>query len=273
MIKNEWTLAEINALPTGEHDFFDRKSGRLLADPQFRHDLAKAFSGIANSGGGHIILGVADDGTLDGVPPLKGRTCVREWIEQVIPNLVEPVPTAFRVHRLEATTDYSIPADGVIIVIDIADSHLAPFQSRQNKLYYYRVGGHSLPAPHFYLDAVRKRQVAPVFKTELTGGRLIRAVSTDSNLFVQLIIDLTVKNEGNVTPTHWHIDLRYNDVRVANEGPVRRSGFPAFTLRYLDAHRVHSNPVLPGQSRSVSEIVGLFASASDQPHHSLPVCY
>jgi len=142
MIKNEWTLAEIDAFPAGEHDFFDRKSGRLLADPQFRHDLAKAFSGIANSGGGHIILGVADDGTLDGVLPLKGRTCVREWIEQVIPNLVDPVPTAFRVHRLESTTDYSIPGDGVVIVIDIGDSHLAPFQSRQNKLYYYRVGGH-----------------------------------------------------------------------------------------------------------------------------------
>jgi len=128
-----------------------------------------------------------------------------------------------------------------------------------------------VPAPHFYLDAVRKRKVAPVFTTELTGGRLIRAISTDSDLFVQLIIDLTVTNEGNVTPNHWHIDLRYNDSRIGSDGPVRRSGFPALTLRYLDAHHINNTPVLPGQSRCVSEIVGLFLSTSDHDCDSVPV--
>jgi hypothetical protein len=270
MIKNDWTLGEIAALPAGEHDFFDRKSGRLISDSQFRQDLGKAFSGIANSGGGHILLGVADDGTVDGVPKLRGRTCVREWIEQVIPNVVEPVPTAFRVHRVEATSDCAIPQDGVVVVIDIDDSHLAPFQSRSSKVYYYRVGGHSVPAPHFYLEAIRNRLVAPSLKVELSGGRVIRAIATESYLFVQLVVDLNVSNDANVSPKHWYIDLRYNKSRIGDDGPVRRDGFPRGVLR-LSGDSTRTNLVLPGQTVRVREILGLLVRTQEFGIEELPV--
>lgn len=66
--KQRWTEADIAALPDGEHDYFDRKSGRMLSDPNFEKDMAKALCAFANSGGGYFILGVEDDGTFDGVP-------------------------------------------------------------------------------------------------------------------------------------------------------------------------------------------------------------
>lgn len=264
MLKTAWTLDEICLLPLGEHDFFDRKSGQLLNDSRFRQDLAKAISAFSNSGGGHLILGVADDGSLDGVPKLKGRTPIREWLEQTIANLVEPTPTAFRVHCLDPTEDHNIPNDGVVVVIDFADSHLAPFQSRETKIYYYRVGGHSVPAPHFYLETLRNRLVAPVLSVNLNKVRITRVIPANKSLFVQLLLDLQIENMGNVTPQHWHVDLKYNGQRLSNSGEVTRYSFPPFALRFDDESRIFAKPILPGQSRVISELIGLSISNIDE---------
>src|SRR5918995_1254662 len=82
-----WIETDVLALPAGEHDYFDRKSGLVFEDTErLKGTLAKAVSAFANSGGGHMVLGVDDGGTIDGVPPLRGSTRAREWLEQTIPN-------------------------------------------------------------------------------------------------------------------------------------------------------------------------------------------
>lgn len=48
-LRERWTEAEVLNLPTGEHDYFDRKAGRLLDDGHWRTILAKAVSALANS--------------------------------------------------------------------------------------------------------------------------------------------------------------------------------------------------------------------------------
>jgi hypothetical protein len=129
--KQRWTEAEIAALPDGEHDYFDRKSGRKLSDPNFEKDLAKALCAFANSGGGSFILGVEDDGAFDGVLPIapnpkgKSRQSTREWLEQKIPHLLNYPLQDYRVHEVEPDSDTAIPKDLVIIVIDVGDSALA----------------------------------------------------------------------------------------------------------------------------------------------------
>ena len=269
MRKIEWSLSDVNSLPPGEHDYFDRKSGRLLEDQRFRKGLAKALSGILNSGGGHIVLGVADDGEFDGVTKLKGRTCVREWMEQIIPTLVEPTPVKFKVHLLESTSEYQIPDDRVVIVIDLEDSHLAPFQSREDKIYYHRVGGHSVPAPHFYLDTLSKRQFSPVLRAELLNARVISATETKSQLFTQVLLEFEIENDGNVTPRFWHINLRYNGELVSNKGSVRRSGFPVVSFD-RKGQRISESPILPGQQHRTVLQIGLSALKSDFPEQDLP---
>ncbi|MEZ6044692.1 MAG: ATP-binding protein [Planctomycetaceae bacterium] len=258
MLRTGWTIEEVNTLPPGEHDYFDRKSGLLIEKGDFQTDFSKAFSAFANSGGGYIILGVKDDGSFDGVPRTKGRTCTREWIEQIIPNLVEPVPVAFRVHLVESSSEIVIPDNRVLLVIDITDSHLAPFQSRKTKLYFHRVGGHSLPASHFYLETLRNRQKAPSFSVEISRTRIIRVLETPENYFIQLLLKLAVTNEGTVTPSHWYVDLLSNDQRIANEGVIRRSGFPVFTITSLGNTDVQEQRILPGQTRSVLQVIGIF---------------
>jgi schlafen family protein len=75
MVKREnWTEADVDALPADEHDYFERKSGQLFTGTgDLLGKLAKTLSAMANSGGGHIILGVDDAGVPDGIPCRQRR--------------------------------------------------------------------------------------------------------------------------------------------------------------------------------------------------------
>lgn len=160
--KERWSEEEILSLPSGELDYFDRKSGVIISDPEFLKKLAKALSAFANSGGGHLILGVKNDGMVDGVPKVhKGRASTREWLEQVIPELLSYSLQDFRVHEVDPATPTTIPTGMVVIVIDVGDSERAPHQDTFTKHYYHRVSGHSMPAPHIYLESLRAREKYP----------------------------------------------------------------------------------------------------------------
>ena len=95
--RERWTEEDIDALPLGEHEYFERKSGLLFEDTgRLLGTLAKAISALANSGGGHVVLGIDDAGTPDSVPPDRGRTAMREWLEQRILHLVDYPLSDFR---------------------------------------------------------------------------------------------------------------------------------------------------------------------------------
>lgn len=209
VMKERWTEPEITSLPAGEHDYFDRKSGSLLTDPDFRKDMGKALSAFANSGGGHLLLGVKDDGTFDGVDKIKkGRVTTRDWLEQTIPNLLVFPLQQFRVHEVEASNPSAIPAGKVVIVVDVGDSTLAPHQVEESKVYYFRQAGRSLPAPHFYLETLRNRLIGPLLDAELT---LIEedavAYSVDSRVFVELALKFTITNRGGTAAYKWRLHV------------------------------------------------------------------
>lgn len=128
IIKRErWNEEDVLALPSVGQDYFDRKSGKIISKPSFEDDLAKALSAFANSGGGHLILGVTDNGVIDGLPEtIKGRVRTKDWIEQKIPQLLTYPLQDFRVHEVEPSVSSKIPPGCVIIVIDVGDSPLAP---------------------------------------------------------------------------------------------------------------------------------------------------
>lgn len=205
--KERWTEGQVVAFPAGEHDYFDRKSGDLLTDSDFREKCAKALSAFANSGGGHLLLGVRDDGTFDGVTPLRGRTPTREWIEQIIPALLSHPLEDFRVHQVEATTPSAIPSGRVVIVIDVGDSVLAPHQAVPNRTYYYREGGHSKPAPHFYLETLRNRLVRPLLEAELIGIDLKSAEKNDDGVLLRIFLIFHILNKGRVAAYKWALSI------------------------------------------------------------------
>lgn len=209
-LKERWSEAGVLALPEGEHNYFERKSGGLWVDKgELQKKLAKALSAFANSGGGHIILGQKDDGSVDGVPEREGRTPVREWLEQKVPNLVAHPLESFRVHVAVPDDATTIPTGRSLVVIDVGDSRLAPHQATfpsDAPQYYYRQGGKSVPAPHHYLEALRNRLTFAVLEPKLKAVWACAIYKIDSSqAVVDLVLRFEVTNVSRVTSYKWDV--------------------------------------------------------------------
>jgi hypothetical protein len=137
--------------------------------------------------------------TFDGLPAMRGGTPIREWIEQMVPNLVAYQLQEFRVHEVVPDPAGStIPAGQVVLVVDIGDSAAAPHQcdyasSGSTKgIYYMRQGGHSVPAPHHYVELVRQRLTARVLTAELQEVRVRAAGAVQGEGYVFAHVEITV---------------------------------------------------------------------------------
>lgn len=220
--RDRWTEEDINELSEAEQDYFERKSGQLFDENKgaFLDTLAKAVSAFANSGGGHLLLGVTDDGMFDGLPPTIGRASIKDWLEQKIPYLVDYPISNFRVHTAIRSDDSGIPQDREVVVVDIGDSSAAPHQSARDKTYYHRSGGRSEPAPHFYLELLRQRLVNPELDLTLEEIRLVDAYEAEEDIFLETEIIFSVENVGRVASYKWAIVIEQ-----VNDAPNGRNDY------------------------------------------------
>lgn len=158
---SKWTEKLLDELPFGEDDRYERKSGAQLVErrfDEFVNGLAKEIGAFANSFGGTLFLGIADDKTKIGVPSLvmikKKEVPIERWLENKIPTLFEMRLQHFRISKLDEIdeeTQQALGADRTLIAIDVFDSELAPHQCVFDQKYYYRSNSESRPAPHHYL--------------------------------------------------------------------------------------------------------------------------
>jgi Putative DNA-binding domain len=176
-----WDEDDVLALPRGENDTFERKGARLLdltipgvAQDEVLNELGKQLSAFANTGGGRIFYGVADDGTVDGggvTRLIRGRQTAKDWLETVAPTVVEYEIVGVNVYEvLPKAAGSVIGADKALYIVDIPDSERAPHQSKRDSKYYVRLGGRSQPASHKLIEDIRNRRTHPVL--ELTSARL-----------------------------------------------------------------------------------------------------
>lgn len=158
----EWDEDYVLNLPPGEHDWVEFKESRLLDftlpdvnQNEVLNELSKQVSAFANSGGGTIVYGINDPPigtprTIDdfGGISLNLKNGAKEWLEDVIPNLVDFRLSSFNIYVITANSETSaIAANKGVFLIDIASSDAAPHQAKDKK-YYARVGGKSQPIGH-----------------------------------------------------------------------------------------------------------------------------
>jgi hypothetical protein len=170
---NTWDEEYLRSLPPGEYSWLEVKSRRAIdftagADPQrARNSLSKHVSAFANSGGGQIVLGMTDPRHApmqvdDGGVSLEiKRPGTKEWLENVIPTLVDPPLTKFNVYIARAADESSQIAPGRgVFIIDIGDSLQAPHQATDH-IYYIRSGAKSEPAGNRLVQDIAGRRRDP----------------------------------------------------------------------------------------------------------------
>jgi len=269
--RDSWTEEQITELPTGEHDYFERKSGKLF-DVSDRNSLldtlAKAASAFANSGGGHLIMGVTDAGEFNGAPRIwSGRTTTRDWLEQKVPQLLDYRLNDFRVHVVERSTPSSIPPERDVIVIDLGDSALAPHQSTRDHTYYYRSAGRSLPAPHFYLELLRQRQTSPVLDFELAGAEIDTWLYQGMPM-LRVNAKFLIENKGRVAAYKWALVPRtLNQIPDGRGDDYYFGAIPGATGRSSSV-RI-DDTILPGCTLQESKIFGVQLSPAGLDEESV----
>jgi predicted HTH transcriptional regulator len=140
----EWDESYVLNLPPGEHDWVEFKAAPLLdlklsgvKEGEIRKQLSKHVSAFANSGGGTIVFGVEDkpiDGMrhlgINGGVSLSVKNGTKEWLEDIIPKLVEFPLASFNVYTIPRIDSSSAIAEGKgLIIVDIPSSEVAPHQA------------------------------------------------------------------------------------------------------------------------------------------------
>lgn len=176
----KWDEEYLLSLPLGEHGWVEAKGRRTVdltlpgvVESKAREDISKAVSAFANSGGGVLVLGMKelphgwaiDDGGV--ALSVKGKSPTREWLEDVIPNLVENPLVDFDVYVVTGGTEGSQIAEGRgVFIVEIGDSEHAPHQALDNR-YYIRVGSKSKPIGHRLVTDIFNRRRHPKMAVEV----------------------------------------------------------------------------------------------------------
>lgn len=180
-----WNERYVCGLPAGEFDWLDFKDSRWLdLSKDCLDKLSKYASAFANFDGGYLIVGVnnpqpgqpiqIDGGVrLDIKPDLKG------WIEDILPNLVDPPLQRLNVHLITHSAGSPIHPDCALVIIHIPASQAAPHQASDHK-YYTRIGSKLSPIGHQSVLDILNRKKTPTVKTEV----IINFHSSDNKPYV-----------------------------------------------------------------------------------------
>lgn len=288
---SEWDESYILSLPAGEHDWLEFKDARSLDfslpgvdENKVLDDLSKQLSAFANSGGGTIVYGVKDSSgsgaraiSGGGVSlMLRGRS-TKEWLEDVIPNLVEYPLMSFNVYVVARTGSSSeIGADGGVILIHVADSENAPHQARDKK-YYARVGGKSRPIGHRMVMDIAGRSKHPKMELSL---RLVRKGGHYKWCFFCLntgriyanYVNMFIYMPSELLPFSSHYPTEVIDgitCRVVSISNIHKDLVDSqiVGLTPISKYVTRYNPVLPGLG--FSEYVLAAAPSNNASHHKV----
>ncbi len=231
----EWDEDFVLSLPVDESDKLERKGTQLLDlsagadESKVRDELAKQLSAFANTGGGQIIYGLRNNGSVDsgGISDAV-RGSMKEWIEDLIPTLTDLEVVGVNVCRVRKSCSPKTAQEKSLYIVDVPDSDRAPHQSVRDHLYYVRFGGKSRPASHRLIEDIRNRIKHPnvTFGVSLETLRFFGAETPPSSFRLAAALKIRLQNEGALMSrnTCFHLFLDVPDASVCwhDQSIVRR---------------------------------------------------
>lgn len=206
---HNWTEDFLLTLPVAELSYLDYKESRWLTlDEKWRQDVSKYLSAFANYDGGYLVIGVVDPVRigalqLDGGAPLETNGGIVQWLENVLPDLVERPLDHVDVWAVTARSAQSaIRPNHSVIVIHVRPSEGAPHQARDGK-YYTRHGSRLKALGHRAISDIASRRKYPnvrLIDITLTWTKLddfiltaaVENISTVSARDCSVVVDLPV---------------------------------------------------------------------------------
>jgi len=262
MIQTPESEADLIALVTTavqENIGLDYKESRALANTDScKNEISKDVSAFANSAGGIIIYGIAENGHV----PIKvdegvdGSIITKEWLEQVISSRIQRKIDGCRVIQIRLNRQGD---NQVAYVISVPQSNRAPHQASDKK-FYKRYNFQSAPMEEYEIRDVARRFESPNLKIVSRSLNTPTRVSLGSlDQFGQhgsFDLALELINES-IEPAHYalvSIFLQENLSFISTKSTVRPRSITidGKTLRGGEFQYVHGNdskvPIFSGLS-------------------------
>lgn len=195
----------------GETNLVERKSCGLIRDEEvFKEKLGQEVSAFVNYGGGIILFGVDNEGSIEeGILDKKGKGTMREWLDSIVFQSVSPQIRSFAVKRIENEQKF-------LFAIFIGDSPQSPHQvavggrSGFKNKYYSRIDNQCQ-----VIDGVLVRDIFNRQRSADIEIRDIAAVTASPTNQVKITFDLF--NKSKVSAENLLMLIRIK------EGPGRNS--------------------------------------------------
>ena len=121
----------------GEGSGIEFKSELPRADKVERSTMLKTVAAFANGGGGTLLFGVADDGTIVGLDVSDFDDAI-QWLTNVVQDSVDP-PPAFDITAIQRE-------DVIVLALDVAASTMVHALGRERPEFYVRRAASTFPA-------------------------------------------------------------------------------------------------------------------------------
>lgn len=196
------------ALPPAEDDLWELKSAVLLEKQrrgELKKELGKQVSAFANSGGGNLVFGVSDARELETCEQSVGRQSMKDFLATMVEQSVEYPIRCFQVYRIPFKND----PDNSVFMVAIEDSPAAPHQAKEERIYFYRIDGHSKPAPHFHIELLRNRMTKAVLQIVDTDYVLQGAEYRGECPRLTVALKVTVENQSLQSATNWGVHIKH----------------------------------------------------------------
>lgn len=265
----------LDALHPGDEDNrWEWKSSVLLSPAQkgeLKKELGKQVSAFANSGGGNLVFGISTTRVLEPCEMKVGRQSMKDYLATMVEQSVEHPIRHFRIHQIP----FRANPNQAIFVVEIGDSPAAPHQAKDERAYYYRIDGHSKPAPHFHLELLRNRMTKAVLSILEVGHTVDFPAYTSSQKRLIISPDGSAKEVSNIS-LNVRLSIKISNLskQIANPYALRLSG--DFTTLEWDVDqdkqsllngillRTHSSLLFPLTS-DVHEVNVHTSIADDEP--------